>query len=61
MPPDEAESFDVGSRDEGAYVADTLYGAFEATEGALEWLAEQNSRRRSSRPRGGRRGRAVRH
>ncbi len=57
MPPDEAESFDAGSRDEGAYVADTLLEAYEATNGALEWLAAQNSRRGRSRPRAGRRGR----
>jgi tetratricopeptide (TPR) repeat protein len=55
MPPDEADSFEVGSRDEGAYVAEMLFGAYEATNGAFEWLDEQNSRRRRSRPRAGRR------
>jgi tetratricopeptide (TPR) repeat protein len=61
MPPDEAESFEAGSRDEGAYVADMLLGPYETTNGALEWLEAQNSRRRRSRPGPGRRGRAVRH
>jgi hypothetical protein len=57
MPPDEAESYEAGSRDEGAYVADTLFRAYETTDGALEWLAGQNSRRGRSRPRRGRRSR----
>jgi tetratricopeptide (TPR) repeat protein len=57
MPRDEAESFEAGSRDEGAYVADTLFRAYETTDGVLEWLAGQNSRSGRSRPRRGRRSR----
>jgi tetratricopeptide (TPR) repeat protein len=57
MLPSEAPSFTVGSRDEGAYVADMLFAAYEATNGALEWLEAQTPRRRRSRSRPGRRGR----
>jgi tetratricopeptide (TPR) repeat protein len=54
MPFDRPPHFALRSREEAAYVADTLVGAFAATAGALEWLAAQ-PRRPPSRPRGGRR------
>ena len=57
MPLDEAPSFGLGSREEGAYVANSLGDAFAATDGALEWLEAQMSRRRRSRPGRGPRGR----
>jgi tetratricopeptide (TPR) repeat protein len=48
--------FALRSREEAAYVAETLADAFAATDGALAWLVAQ-ARRSPSRPRGGRRGR----
>lgn len=48
--------FALRSREEAAYVADTLADAFAATDGALAWLAAL-ARRSPSRPRGKRRGR----
>jgi tetratricopeptide (TPR) repeat protein len=57
MPSDQAPSFALGSREEAAYVADTLGHAFVSTDGALEWLAAQMSRSRRTRPGRGRRGR----
>jgi len=51
MPDLDASSFELGSREEAAYVADALVDAFEATEGALEWLAAQPTRRRRSKAR----------
>ena len=51
MPDPDAPSFELGSREEAAYVADALVDAFEATEGALEWLAAQPTRRRRSKAR----------
>ena len=55
MPDPDAESFELGSREEAAYVADALVDAFESTEGALEWLAAQATRRRRSKARPSRR------
>ncbi|MGH9204842.1 MAG: hypothetical protein ACRD2A_26755, partial [Vicinamibacterales bacterium] len=55
IPFDRPPHFALRSRDEAAYVAETLADAFAATGGALEWLAAQW--RSSSRPRRGRRGR----
>ena len=52
MPAEDSPSFALGSREEGAYVADTLLDAFASTDGAIEWLAAQAARRR--RPRGAR-------
>lgn len=46
--------FALRSRQEAAYVAEALAGAFAATDGALEWLAAQ-SLRSPSRPGRGRR------
>jgi tetratricopeptide (TPR) repeat protein len=40
-------SSDPDAREEAADVADALFDPFEATEGALEWLAAQAARRRS--------------
>jgi tetratricopeptide (TPR) repeat protein len=48
--------FALRSREEAAYVAETLADAFAVTDGALAWLAAQ-ARRSPSRPRGKRRGR----
>ena len=48
--------FALRSREEAASVAETLAGAFAATDGALEWLAAQ-AWRSPSRPGRGRRGR----
>jgi hypothetical protein len=42
--------FALRSREEAAYVAETLADAFAATDGALPWLAAQ-TRRSPSRPR----------
>ncbi len=55
MPDADAGSFGLGSREEAAYVADALFDAFESTEGALEWLAAQTTRRRRSKARPSRR------
>jgi tetratricopeptide (TPR) repeat protein len=55
MPSPDAAAFELGSREEAAYVADALLDAFESTEGALEWLAAQAPRRRSSKARPNRR------
>jgi tetratricopeptide (TPR) repeat protein len=56
IPFDRPPHFALRSREEAAYVADTLADAFAATDGALEWLARQ-PRRSSSHPGGRRRGR----
>jgi hypothetical protein len=44
----------LGSKDEGAYVAEMLGDAFEATAGAVSWLqartATRRTRARTSRP-----------
>jgi tetratricopeptide (TPR) repeat protein len=55
MPDTHAGSFELGSREEAAYVADALFDAFASTEGALEWLAAQTTRRRRSKARPSRR------
>ena len=55
IPFDRPPHFALRSREEAAYVAETLADAFAATDGALEWLAAQTSRF-PSRPRRGRRG-----
>jgi tetratricopeptide (TPR) repeat protein len=55
MPDTDAESFELGSREEAAYIADALFDAFEASAGALEWLAAQTTRRRRSKGRPSRR------
>ena len=55
MPDPDASSFELGSREEAAYVADALFDAFESTAGALEWLAAQTTRRRRSKARPSRR------
>jgi tetratricopeptide (TPR) repeat protein len=55
MPDPDAPSFELGSLEEAAYVADALFDAFESTEGALEWLAAQTTRRRRSKARPSRR------
>jgi tetratricopeptide (TPR) repeat protein len=58
MPDPDAPSFELGSREEAAYVADALFDAFGSTEGALEWLASQAAqatRRRRSKARPSRR------
>jgi hypothetical protein len=44
------------SREEAADIAETLADGYEATDGALAWLAAQ-ARHSSSNTRGGRRGR----
>ena len=49
MPAADAPSFELGSREEAAYVADALLDAFVSTEGALEWLAAQAPRRRNAK------------
>ena len=41
IPFDRPPHFALRSRQEAAYVAETLADAFAATEGALEWLATQ--------------------
>jgi hypothetical protein len=56
IPFDRPPHFALCSREEAAYVAETLTDAFAATEGALEWLRAQASRP-PSHPRRGRRGR----
>ena len=55
MPDPDAPSFQLGSREEAAYVTDALVDAFESTAGALEWLAAQTTRRRRSKARPSRR------
>jgi hypothetical protein len=55
MPDPDAPSFELGSREEAAYVADALFDAFASTAGALEWLAAQTTRRRRSKARPSRR------
>jgi tetratricopeptide (TPR) repeat protein len=44
IPVDRPPHFALRSREEAAYVAETLADAFTATDGALEWLAAQSSR-----------------
>jgi tetratricopeptide (TPR) repeat protein len=44
IPFDRPPHFALRSREEAAYVAETLGDAFAATDGALEWLAAQASR-----------------
>lgn len=56
IPFDRPPHFALCSREEAAYVAETLADAFAATDGALEWLATQ-APPFPSRPRRGRRGR----
>ena len=56
IPFDRPPHFALRSREEASYVAETLAGAFAATDGALEWLATQ-APPFPSRPRRGRRGR----
>jgi hypothetical protein len=56
IPFDRPLHFVLHSREEAAYVAETLADAFAATDGALEWLAAQTWRV-PSRSRRGRRGR----
>jgi hypothetical protein len=56
IPFDRPPHFALRSREEAAYVAETLADAFAATDGALEWLATQ-APPFPSRPRRGRRGR----
>ena len=56
IPFDRPPHFALRSREEAAYVAETLADAFAATDGALEWLATQ-VRRSSSHPGRGRGGR----
>jgi hypothetical protein len=41
IPVDRPPHFALYSREETAYVAETLVDAFAATDGALEWLATQ--------------------
>jgi tetratricopeptide (TPR) repeat protein len=55
MPDPDAPAFELGSREEAAYVADALVDAFESTAGALEWLAAQTTRRRRPKARPSRR------
>lgn len=52
IPFDRPPHFALRSREEAAYVADTLGDAFAATDGALEWLATQARRSPSHRGRG---------
>lgn len=54
IPFDRPHYFSLQSREEAAYVAETLADAFAETDGAREWLAAQ-ARRRPSRSRRGRR------
>lgn len=56
IPSDRPPHFALHSREEAAYVAETLADAFAATDGALEWLAAQKWRfpSRSTRGRRGR-------
>ncbi len=56
IPFDRPPHFAWRSREEAAYVAETLADAFAATDGALEWLATQTPPF-PSRPRRGRRSR----
>jgi tetratricopeptide (TPR) repeat protein len=49
IPFDRPPHFALRSREEAAYVADTLADAFAATHGALEWLAAQEWRPPSGR------------
>ena len=56
IPFDRPPHFALHSREEAAYVAETLADAFAATDGALDWLAAQKWRF-PSRSRRGRRGR----
>jgi hypothetical protein len=58
IPFDRPPHFALRSREEGAYVADTVADAFAATDGALDWLAAQASRS-PSRPGRRRRDRSV--
>jgi tetratricopeptide (TPR) repeat protein len=56
IPFDRPPYFALRSREEAAYVAETLADAFAATDGARDWLSAQ-ARRPPSRSRRGRRGR----
>lgn len=49
VPDAGAPSSELNVREEAADVADALLDAFEATDGAREWLAAQATRRRSAR------------
>jgi hypothetical protein len=51
IPFDRPPLFALRSREEAAYVADTLADAFAATHGVLEWLAGQEWRPPSGRAR----------
>jgi tetratricopeptide (TPR) repeat protein len=57
ISPDAPPRFALGSREEGAYVAESLEGAFAATPGALSWL--QTVASRLGKGHGGRRRRRV--
>ena len=56
IPFDRPTHFGLHSREEAAYVVETLADAYATTDGALEWLTAQ-TRRFPSRSRRGRRGR----
>jgi hypothetical protein len=56
IPFDRPPHLALRSREEAAYVAETLADAFAATDGAREWLATQ-ARRSPSHADRGRRGR----
>lgn len=47
IPLDRPPHFALGSKDEGAYIAEALGDAFETTAGAVLWLLSQTSRRRA--------------
>jgi hypothetical protein len=55
LPFDRPPHFALGSREEAAYVAESLADAFAATDGALEWLAAQPRHSPHRSPRGRRR------
>ena len=55
LPLHRPPHFALRSREEGAYVAETLADAFAATDGALAWLAAQARRSPSRAPRARRR------
>ena len=44
IPPDPPQHFALGSREEGASVAEGLQAAFDGTPGALAWLQARSSR-----------------
>lgn len=60
MPPDLAPHYTLGSKDEGAIVADQLLDAVDATPGAAAWIRSRSRLRRKDSPTSGKRDKRAR-